>query len=104
VFQPTCDLRAQRYRIYTIKAVSASHVRAYDSAIAAAPRAAIPRKGLPMSSRKLDELATDIDDASLTVEELQYAPAADAHEKLDELHDTLEDASDTIDDLVDEDE
>jgi hypothetical protein len=57
-----------------------------------------------MSSRKLDELATDIDDASLTVEELQYAPAADAHEKLDELHDTLEDASDTIDDLVDEDE
>jgi hypothetical protein len=57
-----------------------------------------------MSSRKLAELATDIDDAYLTVEELQYAPAADAHEKLDELHDTLEDASDTIDDLVDEDE
>lgn len=72
--------------------------------VAAAPRAAIPRKGPPMSSRKLDELAGDIDDASLTVEELQHAPAGDAHEKLDELHETLEAASDTIDDLVDEDE
>jgi ElaB/YqjD/DUF883 family membrane-anchored ribosome-binding protein len=69
--------------------------------VAAAPRAAIPRKGLPMSSRKLGELATDIDDASDTVEELQHAPAADATEKLDELRKTLEDASDTIDDLVD---
>jgi methyl-accepting chemotaxis protein len=56
-----------------------------------------------MSSRKLGELATDIDDASDTVEELQHASAADAHEKLDELHKTLEDASDTIDDLVDAD-
>jgi hypothetical protein len=48
-----------------------------------------------MSSRKLGELATDIDDASDTVEELQHASAADAPEKLDELHKTLEDASDT---------
>ena len=55
-----------------------------------------------MSSRKLGELATDIDDASDTVEALQQAPAADAHEQLDELCKTLEDASDTIDDLVDE--
>ena len=57
-----------------------------------------------MSSRKLGELAADIDDASVTVEQLQDAATADAHEKLDELHETLEDASDTIDDLVDEDE
>ena len=55
-----------------------------------------------MSSRKLDELATDIDDASLTVEELQDVPETDAHEKLDELHKTLEDASDTIDELEEE--
>lgn len=71
--------------------------------VAAAPRAPIPRKGLPMSSRKLGELATDIDDASDSVEELQQTPAPDANEKLDELHKTLEDASDTIEDLVDED-
>jgi hypothetical protein len=57
-----------------------------------------------MSSRKLDELATDVDDASLTVEELQNAPTTDVQEKLDELHKTLEDASDTIDDLGDGDE
>ena len=57
-----------------------------------------------MSSRKLDELATDIDDASLTVEELQDVPDTDMSEKLDELHKTLEDASDTIDELHDEDE
>ena len=52
-----------------------------------------------MSSRKLDELATDVDDASITVEELQHEPDGDSHEKLDELHKTLEDASDTIDEL-----
>ena len=68
------------------------------------PRAAIPRKGRPMSSRKLGELATDIDDASDTVGELKHTPAADAREKLDELHKTLEDASDTIDELVDKDD
>ena len=55
-----------------------------------------------MSSRKLDELATDIDDASLTVEELQDVPETNVNEKLDELHKTLEDASDTIDELEDE--
>ena len=57
-----------------------------------------------MSSRKLAELATDVDDASLTVEELQHEPDVDAHEKLDELHKTLEDASDTIDELESEDD
>ena len=53
------------------------------------------QRDLPMSSRKLAELAT----ASLTVEELQHEPDVDAHEKLDELHKTLEDASDAIDEL-----
>ena len=55
-----------------------------------------------MSSRKLNDLATDIDDASLTVEELQDVPDINVDEKLDELHKTLEDASDTIDELEDE--
>ena len=57
-----------------------------------------------MSSRKLDELATDVDDASMIVEELQHEPDVDAHEKLDELHKTLEDASNTIDELENKDE
>ena len=52
-----------------------------------------------MSSRKLAELATDVDDASLTVEELQHEPDVDADEKLNELHKALYDASNTIDEL-----
>jgi hypothetical protein len=52
-----------------------------------------------MPSRKLDELATDIDDASETVEELQNDPETDAKEKLDEIHEMLDNASDAIDDL-----
>ena len=63
---------------------------------------AVPARNPPMSSRKLNELATDIDDASLTVEELQDVPEINTREKLDELHKTLEDASDTIDELEDE--
>jgi hypothetical protein len=78
---------------------------AHDSAtVAAAPARSHSPKGRPMSSRKLGELATDIDDASETVGELKHTPPADAREKLDELHKTLEDASDTIDELVDKDE
>jgi hypothetical protein len=57
-----------------------------------------------MSSRKLDEVATEIDDASDTVEELQDDPDADTDEKLDDLHETLEKASDTIDALENEDD
>jgi len=62
-------------------------------------------KGDIMVDRKLGELASDIDDASTVVEELQeeQKPAA-ADEKLNELHATLEQASDTIDDIVDDDE
>lgn len=55
-----------------------------------------------MSSRKLNELATDIDDAVTVVEELQAEPDVDASEKLDELKTTLEDASDVLDELHDE--
>ncbi len=56
-----------------------------------------------MSSRKLDKLATDIDDASLVIEELQDNPKDEPQEKLHELHKTLEHASDTIDKLTDKD-
>ena len=52
-----------------------------------------------MNPRKIDKVATDIDDASTVVEELQVDPGADTKNKLDELHDTLEHASDTIDDI-----
>ncbi len=57
-----------------------------------------------MTSRKLDELASDIDEASTVVEELQYARNADSGEKLDELHDTLEEASDMVDEIDNEEE
>ena len=57
-----------------------------------------------MSSRKLEELATDVDDAAEVVEELQAEPEVDTSEKLDELKKTLEEASDTLDELHDEDD
>jgi len=57
-----------------------------------------------MPQRKLDELASDVDDASEVVEELQAEPGVDTSEKLDELRKTLEDASDAVDELHDEDE
>jgi hypothetical protein len=50
-----------------------------------------------MTSREFDELASDIDDASTVVEELQDDHDANAGKKLEELHDTLEHASDMID-------
>ena len=56
-----------------------------------------------MKPQKIDELATVIDDARDTVDELQAdeeaEPGADT-DKLDDLHDTLEHASETIDDIV----
>jgi hypothetical protein len=52
-----------------------------------------------MTSRKIDQVATDIDDAAITVAELQSEPDTHTADKLDELHDTLEHASDTIDDV-----
>ena len=54
-----------------------------------------------MSSRKLDEVAADIDDATVVVEELQDEPGRSTTEKLDELQKTLEDASDTIESMGD---
>jgi hypothetical protein len=55
-----------------------------------------------MSSRKLDELASDIDDAKTTVDELQGDPDTDRDEKLDDLDKILEHASDTIDEVESE--
>ena len=52
-----------------------------------------------MTSRKVDEIATDIDDVSTNVEELQSDPDADDTGKLAQIHDALEKASDAIDDI-----
>lgn len=52
-----------------------------------------------MTSRQIDEVASDIDDASTVVEELQVDPDADTNNKLDEIHDRLEHAADTLDDV-----
>jgi len=59
-----------------------------------------------MTPRKLDELATDIDDASTTIDELQADadPGTDTAAKLDEVHAALEHASDTLDDIDNRDE
>ena len=56
-----------------------------------------------MPSRKPDELSTEVDDASLIVEELQIVLGKHTPEKLDELHKTLDPASDTIDEVEDKD-
>jgi hypothetical protein len=56
-----------------------------------------------MSSRKLDELATDVDDAATVVSELKDDPTVDATEKLDELADALEHATEAVDDLSEDD-
>ena len=61
--------------------------------------AELPSEDLLMSSHKLNELASDVDDAATVVEELQAEPDVDASEKLDELKTTLEDASDVLDEL-----
>jgi hypothetical protein len=52
-----------------------------------------------MATRRLAELATDIEDAKRLVEELQDAPAVDTSTKLDDIHDKLEDAITIIDEL-----
>jgi hypothetical protein len=57
-----------------------------------------------MTPREFDELASDIDDASTVVEELQDDHEADEDEKLDELHKTLEHAADVIDEIDNKDE
>jgi methyl-accepting chemotaxis protein len=51
-----------------------------------------------MASRELDELGQIVDDAKLTVEELQDDDSQ-AEDKLDQLHDSLEDAGDAVDAL-----
>ena len=53
-----------------------------------------------MTSHKFDDVASDIDDASMVVEELQVDRDVDGDEKLDELHKTLEHATDMIDEIV----
>lgn len=54
-----------------------------------------------MTSRNINEAATDIDDASITVDELRAQPNLDVEttDKLDELRETLEHASDKLDEV-----
>jgi hypothetical protein len=54
-----------------------------------------------MSNRTLDELATDVEDATSVLEELQDDPGLNTQDKLGELHDKLEQASEAIDRLED---
>jgi hypothetical protein len=51
-----------------------------------------------MASRELDRLGQIVDDAKLTVEELQDDDSQ-SEEKLDQLHESLEDAGDAVDAL-----
>ena len=55
-----------------------------------------------MSSRKINKIACDVDDASTVVEELPAEPKVDTDEKLGELKKTLEDASKRLDQLSEE--
>ncbi len=59
-----------------------------------------------MTSRKIDEVASDIDDAVTTLDELKAKSDhdIDTTDKLDELHDALEHASETLDDIDNTDE
>jgi hypothetical protein len=57
-----------------------------------------------MTFRKFDHLASDIDEASSIVEELQIDRDAGGDEKLDELHKTLEHATDMIDEIGEKDD
>jgi len=54
-----------------------------------------------MSNRTLDELATDVEDATSVLEELQDDPGLNTQDKLGELHDKLEQASQAIERLED---
>ena len=105
------DRMVQQERRRAGSALQTLQVR--DIGIACAPdmitvghtaRSEQPPEDLSMSSRKLDELASDVDDAAEVVEELQVEPDVDASEKLSELKETLEDASDRLDELHDEDD
>jgi hypothetical protein len=52
-----------------------------------------------MPERKLDKLASDIDEARTVADEIRHDREQDLEEKLDELDAALEHASDHIDEL-----
>jgi outer membrane murein-binding lipoprotein Lpp len=57
----------------------------------------------PNTRRKIDELASDIDDLATTAEELQTDPTTDANAaELEKLQRALEEASDATDALDEE--
>jgi len=59
----------------------------------------IPNEDSHVSNRKLDELSSDVEDATRIVDELQDAPGVNTKDKLEELSETLEHATDSIDEL-----
>jgi predicted RNase H-like nuclease (RuvC/YqgF family) len=68
-------------------------------------RATALQMRIVMSSRELNEIASNLDEASTVVEELRDDRDVDTRaKKLDELQKTLEDASDRIDELSDQDQ
>jgi hypothetical protein len=55
-------------------------------------------------SDKLDELASEIDDAVITTEELKDEPGSLNETRIDEIKDALGTAQDAVDDLEDAEE
>lgn len=55
-------------------------------------------------SDKLDELASEIDDAVVTTEELKNDPGSHNEKKIDKITDALDTAKDAVDDLEDAEE
>jgi hypothetical protein len=54
-----------------------------------------------MIDRKLDEVAGDLDDLSIEVDELKEQPAGPGRESLDKITDALEAARDAVDEIAD---
>jgi hypothetical protein len=54
-----------------------------------------------MTDRKLDEVAGDLDDLSIEVDELKEQPAGADRESLDKITDALNAARDAVDEIAD---
>jgi len=64
---------------------------------------AVMNEGLDMNrtNRKLEEVASDLDDLSIDVDELKEQPDGPDPESLDEIADALDTARDAVDDIAD---
>ena len=57
-----------------------------------------------MDFRKLDELSSDLDDLTVTVDELIDESESTDRKQLDQVHEAIETASDTVDEINDGDD